>query len=227
MEVTRIEASDGIGIRAFVARPDGAPKGCLIVAPEIHGVSDAIRWALAHQFAAAGYLAIAPASLDRIEPGVELACTREGELRGHVLAGRLGPEAPLRDLQAAREQLSEDLPCGLVGYGAGGTLACAASSRLALPAVAYYPDPLPDPTPDRRPDDRTAPPLMLHVGERDARLPIETIRRFSAMRPDAPCHLYPTGHGFNRHGHREWHEDSARTALARTLAFFLQHLNHD
>ena len=64
MEVPRIEASDGIGIRAFVARPDGAPKACVLVVPEVYGISDAVRWALAHQFAAGGHLAIAPASLD-------------------------------------------------------------------------------------------------------------------------------------------------------------------
>jgi carboxymethylenebutenolidase len=221
MEVTRIEASDGIGVRALLARPDSAPKGCVLVVPEVHGISDAVRWALAHQFAAAGYLAIAPASLDRIEPELELAYTREGTTRGHALADRLGAEAVLRDLQAAREQLADGLPCGLVGYGRGGALAGMAGARLGLPAVAYYPEPLPE-SPS---GDAPGPPLMLHVGERDPRLPIDAVRRFSALRPDVPCHLYPAGEGFNRHGHREWHEDSARTALARTLAFFLQHLN--
>lgn len=222
MEVTRVRASDGIEVRAFVARPDGAPKGCLLVVPEVHGISDAVRWALTHQFAAAGHLAIAPASLDRIEPEVELAFTREGATRGRALADRLGTEAPLLDLQAAREQICGGRPCGIVGYGRGGALAAAAGLRFGLPAVAYYPAPLPEMASGNGP----RPPLMLHVGDRDPELPMEALRRFSTLRPDAPCHLYPAGHGFNRHGHREWHEDSARTALARTLAFFLQHLAH-
>jgi carboxymethylenebutenolidase len=68
---------------------------------------------------------------------------------------------------------------------------------------------------------------MLHFGERDALIPMDTVRRISTAHPDVPCHVYPAGHGFNRFGHPDWHEDSARTALERTLAFFFQHLRHD
>jgi carboxymethylenebutenolidase len=53
---------------------------------------------------------------------------------------------------------------------------------------------------------------------------METVRRISTIHPDMPCHVYPAGHGFNRFGHPDWHADSADTALARTLAFFRQHL---
>ena len=70
-------------------------------------------------------------------------------------------------------------------------------------------------------------PLMLHFGETDALIPMDTVRRISQAQPEAACHVYPAGHGFNRHGHPDWHEDSAQTALARTLAFFGQHLSQE
>ncbi|MFN7287768.1 MAG: dienelactone hydrolase family protein, partial [Burkholderiales bacterium] len=57
METVTIEALDGAKIRAFVARPEGPPRGCVVVVQDIFGVNDHIRWVAAAQYAAAGYLA--------------------------------------------------------------------------------------------------------------------------------------------------------------------------
>jgi carboxymethylenebutenolidase len=222
METVELEAIDGARVRAFVARPEGEPKGCVVVAQEIFGVNDHVRWVLAEQYAKAGYLAVAPAFFDRLEPDAEFGYTPETTARGRALVDALGMDAPLRDIRAAERQVGRGLPTGVVGYCWGGTVAYLAATRLGLPAVGYY-------------GGRTAPylhervqaPLMLHFGERDALIPMDTVRRISATHPGVPCHLYAAGHGFNRFGHPDWHEDSARTALERTLAFFLQHLRHD
>jgi carboxymethylenebutenolidase len=219
METVKLEAIDGGAVRAFVARPQGEPKGCVVVAQEIFGVNDHIRWVIAEQYARAGYLAVAPAFFDRIEPDVELGYTPEGTARGRALVDALGLDAPLRDIRAAALQVGQGLPTGVVGYCWGGTVAYLAATRLGLPAVGYY-------------GGRTAPylherlqaPAMLHFGEHDTLITMDTVRRISSTHPDLPCHVYPAGHGFNRFGHPDWHADSADTALARTLAFFRQHL---
>jgi carboxymethylenebutenolidase len=222
METVKLSAIDGGQVRAFVARPEGEPRGCVVVAQEIFGVNDHVRWVLAEQYARAGYLAVAPAFFDRLEADAEFGYTPETTARGRALVDALGLDAPLRDIRAAQQQVGAGLPTGVVGYCWGGTVAYLAATRLGLPAVGYY-------------GGRSAPflhervqaPLMLHFGERDALIPMDTVRRISTAHPDVPCHVYPAGHGFNRFGHPDWHEDSARTALERTLAFFFQHLRHD
>jgi carboxymethylenebutenolidase len=222
MDTLQIEAIDGASIRAFVARPEGPPRGCVIVVQEIFGVNPHIRWVCAEQYAAAGYLAIAPAFFDRVDAGqgAELGYTPDGVAQGRQRVDALGLDAPLRDIRAAQQQVATGLPTGVVGYCWGGSVAYLCATRLGLPAVGYY-------------GGRTAPylheraqaPLMLHFGEQDALIPMQTVARISRAQPDAACHVYPAGHGFNRSGHPDWHEDSAQTALARTLAFFAQHLS--
>ena len=65
---------------------------------------------------------------------------------------------------------------------------------------------------------------MGHLVDAEAPFPMESGVRISQAQPEAACHVYPAGHGFNRQGHPDWHEDSAQTALERSLAFFSQHL---
>jgi len=219
METVRIDAIDGKQVRAFVARPAGTPRGCVVVAQEIFGVNDHIRWVLAEQYAQAGWLAVAPAFFDRLEPDVELGYTPDGVARGRALVDALGMDAPLRDIRAAQQQVAGDLPTGVVGYCWGGSVAFLSATRLGLPAVGYY-------------GGRTLPylherlqaPMMFHFGEQDPMITTDIVRTISAANPSAPCHVYPAGHGFNRFGHPDWHADSAARALARTLAFFDQHL---
>jgi carboxymethylenebutenolidase len=219
METVRLEAIDGATVRGFVARPDGEPRGCVVVAQEIFGVNDHIRWVLAEQYARAGYLAVAPAFFDRLEADAEFGYTPETTARGRALVDRLGMDAPLRDIRAAQQQVGGELPTGVVGFCWGGTVACLAATRLGLPAVGYYGGRT---LPYRH--ERMQAPAMFHFGERDAMIPLDAVRAISAAFAQAPCHVYPAGHGFNRHGHPDWHAESAETALARTLAFFRQHL---
>lgn len=219
MDTTMLEAIDGGRVRAFVARPEGEPKGCVLVVQEIFGVNDHIRWVAAEQYAKAGWLAVAPAFFDRIETGVELGYGPDGFARGRALVTELGTDAPMRDLRAAQQQVAGGLPTGVVGYCWGGSIAYLAATRLGLPAVGYY-----GARTGAFVHERLQAPCMLHFGERDAHIPMDTVRAISTAQPDVPCHLYPAGHGFNRHGHPDWHAESAATALGRTLAFFTQHL---
>ena len=58
-----LTASDGHRLSAYVADPAGRPRGAIVVVQEIFGVTRHIR-AVADQYAAAGFLALAPALFD-------------------------------------------------------------------------------------------------------------------------------------------------------------------
>jgi carboxymethylenebutenolidase len=206
-------------LSAYVAHPEGEPRGCIVIVQEIFGVNAHIRWVATEQFAAAGYLAVAPALFDRIAPGCELEYTPEGLAAGRRLVDALGVDAPLRDIQAVQQQLAQGLPTGVVGYCWGGSIACLSAMRLGLPAVSYYGG-----RTGAYLEEPLQAPAMFHFGEHDTMIPLDSVRRISRAFPDSACHVYQAGHGFNRHGHAAWHEDSALTALSRTLAFFAQHL---
>lgn len=219
MSTVQIASHDGQSLSAYVARPEGEPLGCVVIVQEIFGVNAHIRWVATEQFAAAGYLTVAPAFFDRIAPGTALAYTPQGVATGRSLVDALGVDAPLRDILAAQQQFSQGLPTGVVGYCWGGTIACLSATRLGLPAVSYYGG-----RTARYLDERLRAPAMFHFGEHDATIPLDTVRQISRAFPESACHVYPAGHGFNRHGHADWHLDSAQTALTRSLAFFSQHL---
>ena len=65
------KAADGHRLSMYRADPAGEPRGGLVIAQEIFGVNSHIR-AVCDDYAAEGYVAIAPALFDRVEPGIEL-----------------------------------------------------------------------------------------------------------------------------------------------------------
>jgi len=80
-----LTASDGTTFSAHRADPTGPPRGGVVVLQEIFGVNDHIR-AVTDQYAAAGFVAVAPALFDRVEPGVELAYDADGMKRRQGIA---------------------------------------------------------------------------------------------------------------------------------------------
>ena len=63
-----------------MSEPSGTPKGAVVVLQEIFGVNSHIR-AVADGYAAAGYLAIAPSTFDRVERDVQLGYTPDDMTR--------------------------------------------------------------------------------------------------------------------------------------------------
>ena len=59
-----LSAADGHKFSAYVAEPSGKPKGALVLVMEIFGVNSHIR-KVADEYAADGYLVIAPGTPDR------------------------------------------------------------------------------------------------------------------------------------------------------------------
>src|SRR5215212_852875 len=100
-ETIRLKASDGFELSAYVAKPSGTPKGGLVVVQEIFGVNGHIR-RVTKGFARDGFLAIAPALFDRIEPGIELGYLPKEIERGLQLKSKSPTENALQDIEAAR-----------------------------------------------------------------------------------------------------------------------------
>mgnify|MGYP003640822543 CR=1 FL=1 len=72
-EFMQLTASDGHKFDAYLAQPSGKPRGGVVVVQEIFGINAHIQ-SVVDDYAAEGYLAIAPALFDRIEPKIELGC---------------------------------------------------------------------------------------------------------------------------------------------------------
>ena len=99
---------------------------------------------MADRFAAAGYLAIAPSTFDRVARDVQLGYTSEDMARGIQLKAAVeGLPAPgvLQDIQAAVDHVAKaGLKVGVVGYCWGGLLTWRAAERVTglSAAVSYY-----------------------------------------------------------------------------------------
>ena len=219
-ETIDLTCEDGVKISAYRARPDGKPKGGMVVLQEIFGVNHHIR-AVADKYAAAGYLAIAPALFDRVEKGVELGYDMEDRPRAMDLRGRTKIDETLTDVAAAIEAAKAGGNVGVVGYCWGGTLAYAAAARLpgVTAAVGYYGGGIVGMAAER---PRT--PLMLHFGERDKHIPLSDVEKIRAAQPEVPVFVYAADHGFNCDERESYDAAAAAEAELRTMEFFAAEL---
>jgi len=219
-----IKAVDGHTLNGYLAVPPGPPTVGLLVLQEIFGVTAHIR-KVADDFAARGFLALAPALFDRLKPGTELAYTQFTEARTLMQQVRIDDVAT--DLAASVAALRSLLlppgnKVGAVGYCWGGAIADLAACRTDVnAAVSYY---------GRANvnwlDEKPHCPVLYHFGGRDQLIPPDIIKQICAGRPGAESWVYPdAGHGFNCDDRPEFHEASAKLALERTLAFFSRHLD--
>jgi carboxymethylenebutenolidase len=207
-------------IGAYVAEPEGKPRGGIVVVQEIFGVNAHVR-SVADGFAAHGYTAIAPAFFDHVESGVELAYDEAGMKKGVALIGEIPFDRAIEDVGSAAESIASAGRIGVVGYCWGGTVALLSAIRLGLPAVGYYGG--------RNVNfvgETLRAPLMLHFGGKDKSIPVEAIERQRQAWPQAEIFVYPdSGHAFNRDVDPHIHDAAAaKLALDRTLDFFGRHL---
>src|SRR5215218_5296446 len=201
-ETVRLKASDGFELSAYVARPSGTPKGGLVVVQEIFGVNGHIC-RVTDGFARDGFLAIAPALFDRIEPGIELGYTR-------------------KDIEAARAAVASVGSVGVIGYCWGGFLAWISATRLPgfSAAVSYYGGGIGSVA-----QEQPKSPVLMHFGARDHAIPLADVDKVrAAHQQGVEIHVYPSGHGFNCDERESFDPDSARVARERTLRFLEAHL---
>jgi carboxymethylenebutenolidase len=219
-ENINLTAKDGATIGAYRSAPADEPKGGMVVLQEIFGLNHHIR-AVADRYAAVGYLAIAPALFDRVEPGVELGYGEADRPRAMDIRGKTKLEETLADIEAAVALAAAGGSVGVVGYCWGGTLAWAAATRLSgiSAAVGYYGGGIAGML-----NEQPRSPVMLHFGERDKHIPLSDVEKIRAAHPEIPVFVYPADHGFNCDERESYDAASAREAQARTFAFFADNL---
>ena len=220
-ETVKLRAADGFEPSAYVARPQGAPKGGLVVAQEIFGVNGHIR-RVADGFAADGFLAIAPALFDRIRPDLTLGYSQEEIQEGIALKGKSSTDNALADVAAARNFVAEAGKVGVIGYCWGGFLAWVSATRLSgfAAAVSYYGGGIGSVA-----EERPRCPVLMHFGEKDKGIPLTEVDKVRTAHPTGvEIHLYPADHGFNCDDRKQYDPDSARIARERTVAFLDAHL---
>ena len=217
-------ATDGHTFQGYRADPSGSPKGGLVVIQEIFGVNLHIR-EVVDGYAEAGYVAIAPALFDRVERGLELGYDEASIGKGRDIAFPLGWEGPVMDIEAVIKSLSSASKVGVVGYCWGGSLAYASACLANVDAaVGYYGGQITKFMADN-PGKKPKAPTMLHFGEQDAGISLTDVEKIRTANPKIPIYLYNAGHGFNCGCRGSYDEEASKTALERTLAFFVDHLN--
>ncbi len=216
MPMMNVTAQDGFQPGAYVARPDGAPRGAVVVVQEIFGVNAHIR-EICDRLAADGYVAIAPAIFDRIERDFQSGYSpAEVEVaRGFI--PRLDLDACLTDIDAARAQVADAGKVAVVGFCLGGSLAWLAATRLEGIAAAssFYGGMV-----QKFAGEVPRCPVQLHYGADDAGIPASNYSDVHRQHPEAEFHVYENaGHGFNCDHRASYQPEAAALAWGRTRDF--------
>ena len=227
---TTIPTLDSTGkMPAYVVRPQGEPKGAIIVIQEVFGVNPGIV-RKADDWAALGYLAVAPDVFWRQQPGVELdADVPEQFQKAIALMMAHDFDRGLEDLKAVLAWIRHELPgkrAGLVGFCMGGKIAYQMAARTDIEAaVGYYGVGI-----DQMLDEagNITGQLMLHIPTADGFVPADQQAAMHAgLDGNSHVTLYDyegLDHGFaDTFGARR---DPAGAELAdrRTVEFFARHL---
>jgi carboxymethylenebutenolidase len=217
----KLTASDNFQLGAYRADPSGAPKGAIVVIQEIFGVNHHIR-TVCDRLAAEGYVAIAPAIFDRVEPNFTSGYSPDEIAVARKFVANPDWPAMLRDTQAAIDAVKDAGPVGIIGFCLGGSLAYAAATKLSglKAAVGYYGGAI-----VRFADDKPKVPTQLHFGERDAGIPLSDVETIKAKRPEVEVFIYPGAqHGFHCDERASYDKASADVAWPRSMEFFATHL---
>ena len=216
-------SADGFGFSAYVAQPEGTPKAAIVVLQEIFGVNAHIQ-SVTDRFAAQGYLAIAPATFDRVKAGVQLGYTDADMATGFGLktaVDALPGQGVMPDVQAAIDYAARTSggKVGIIGFCWGGLLTWRAACTLSgLSAAApYYGGGM---TADDEVARTPKCPVMAHFGDQDHWIPLEGVSAFAKAHPEVAVHVYAANHGFNCDQRGSFNEAAAKLAHERTLAFF-------
>ena len=222
-QFVNLKSADGFGFSAYVAQPEGTPKAAIVVLQEIFGVNSHIQ-SVTDRFAAQGYLAIAPATFERVKTGVELGYTDADMTTGFgfkTAVDALPGQGVMPDVQAAIDYAAKTSggKVGIIGFCWGGLLTWRAACTLqGLSAAApYYGGGM---TAEEEIARTPRCPVMAHFGDQDHWIPLEGVTAFAKAHPEVEVHVYAANHGFNCDQRGSFNEEAAKLARERTLAFF-------
>ena len=226
-----IETLDGGGgFSAYLASPEGVPKGAVLVIQEIFGVNEGIRRKCDH-WARLGYIGVAPDLFWRLGPGVELDPDVPEQFQEALgLMQKFDQDKGIADIEAtirdARSRLPEGGKVGAVGYCLGGRLAFMTAARTDIDAsVGYYGVGLEGLMGEKH---AIARPLMLHIAGADHFVTPDKQALIHEGLDDHPKVIlndYPgEDHGFAAEMGNRRNDSAAQLADSRTEAFFAEHL---
>ena len=219
-KMIELTAADGHKFSAYRAEPSGKPKGALIVVMEVFGVNSHIR-KVTDEYAADGYLAIAPALFDRVQRGLDIGYTQQDIEVGVGIMQKMKFDDALKDVSAAMQNVVSAGKIGIVGYCWGGSVAWKAACNLNGLACSapYYGGAIPGMI-----AEQPKCPVMCHWGETDQSIPLEKSKQVAAAHKGHTHHFYPAGHGFNCDQRGSFNADSAKLARRRTLDFLARYI---
>ena len=221
-EMIRLKADDGFDLGGYEVKPDGKPKGGVVILQEIFGVNDHIK-RVADGYAEDGYHVIAPAIFDRAERDSDLGYDKPDMDKGVALRNKIPTEATILDVRAAVEALQASGKVGLVGYCWGGSLAWFAAARISglAATIGYYGGMI-----AKNLGETPRVPVMLHFGEKDGGIPMTDVEKIRADTDPSIVQVftYPAGHAFNRDGTPVYQDHCAMLARMRTVKFLQQHV---
>jgi carboxymethylenebutenolidase len=210
-----LEALDGHRLSAHVAHPAGAPKGGVVILQEIFGL-DAHTRHVADRYAEAGYLAVAPAMFDRIEPGAAIGY--DEIQRGLAIMQAIRQDALVADLQAAVDAASAGGKVVAIGFCWGGALAYLTACRCGgiVGGVSYYGTRIQTLCETLKP----LVPMLYHFGGRDKSIPPEGIAKIHAADPESQSFVYEgADHAFTNEARPSYKAAEAALAHERTARF--------
>lgn len=215
-DYVKLRAADGHELDAYVAMPAGEPIAGLVVVQEIFGVNAHIR-SVADGYAKDGFLAVAPALFDRIEPNVELTYEGDDMTKARSFIPKLNMEKALLDVEAAMKYAaaSASKKIAVIGYCFGGSIAWLAAARLKpVAVVGYYGGQI-----AKFAEENPQCPVMLHFGRQDAHIPRADVDKVKDAHPDVEIYWYDAGHAFNCDARSSYNPEAAAIARERSLDF--------
>jgi carboxymethylenebutenolidase len=233
-EFVNLSVSDGTTMRAYVARPEGAPRAGLMVFQEIFGINSHIR-DVTERFAKQGYLAIAPELFHRTGPGFECGYSEAemGEAFKHM--GQATDAGLAADIKATYDWLQKNfssLPVAAIGYCMGGRTATLAAMTVPLACgISYYgggiaPSQFNPGLLDRLKEIKA--PMLFFWGGLDHFITPEDVKKVTdgmraAGKPFASVEFSDADHGFFCDQRGSYNATAAAEAWPLTLAYLEQH----
>jgi len=218
-----IDSADG-SFDGFLALPRSGHGPAILLLQEIFGVNAHIR-SVAEQYAADGFVVLAPDLFWRQQPRVEFGYDQQDWGKASSFMQRADVALAQADIGAAAARLratpGAEGPLASLGYCWGGRMSylAAANGHVDL-AVAYYGGGIQDCL-DRADDIKV--PLQLHFGGRDSHIPPAAVRSIAERfneRDTVEIHIYPAAeHGFNCAHRSSYHQRAAAEAHGHTLLF--------
>jgi carboxymethylenebutenolidase len=216
-----LTSKDGFQLGAYLAEPQGKPRGAIVVIQEIFGVNHHIR-SVTDRYAQLGFLAIAPALFDRGEKNSQSGYDGAAMDKARGMTQKISLDDRLADTQAAIDHVKSAGKVAVLGYCMGGSIAFLSATRLngVAAGVGYYGGQI-----AQFASEKPKAPILLHFGEKDQSIPLTDVEKIKAAHPEAPIYVYMgAGHGFHCDERGSFNAEAAQVAACRSQEFLAKHI---